>query len=213
MVTIYPTCGGSSYRESPRQPVVLPPRHCLHEIGRRRAGVSVPLLERRPRCEPRRKRAGVLVAEIETGTRYRATAYATETDYGVVLADRVVWLPIDMLGEHFGRLTDAQRDRVVNQIVAPCCGAASRRFGLPSSSAPGCYADGLDGRLSAAPATPAVRGLQLRAVTSAEPPSRRRLPVPGIRCVRCEPSTCRSVVLQSAPGTSTTWCRSPPGAA
>jgi mRNA-degrading endonuclease toxin of MazEF toxin-antitoxin module len=26
----------------------------------------------------------VLVAEIETGTRYRATAYATETDYGVV---------------------------------------------------------------------------------------------------------------------------------
>jgi mRNA-degrading endonuclease toxin of MazEF toxin-antitoxin module len=60
----------------------------------------------------------LLVAEIETGTRYRATAYATETDYGVVLADRVVWLPIDMLGEHFGRLTDAQRDRVVNQIVA-----------------------------------------------------------------------------------------------
>lgn len=32
----------------------------------------------------------VLVAEIETGTRYRATAYATETDYGVALADRVV---------------------------------------------------------------------------------------------------------------------------
>lgn len=60
----------------------------------------------------------VLVAEIETGTRYRATAYATETDYGVVLADRVVWMPIDMLGEHFGRLTDAQRDRVIDQIVA-----------------------------------------------------------------------------------------------
>ncbi|MEO7196126.1 MAG: hypothetical protein ABIZ05_15155 [Pseudonocardiaceae bacterium] len=60
----------------------------------------------------------VLVAEIETGTRYRATAYATETDYGVVLADRVVWLPIDMLGERFGRLTDTQRDRVVDQIVA-----------------------------------------------------------------------------------------------
>jgi hypothetical protein len=35
-----------------------------------------------------------------------------------VLADRVVWLPKDMLGEHFGRLTDAQRDQVVNQIVA-----------------------------------------------------------------------------------------------
>ena len=60
----------------------------------------------------------VLVAEIETGTRYRATAYATETDYGVVLADRVVWLPVDMLGEQFGRLTDAQRSRVVDQIVA-----------------------------------------------------------------------------------------------
>ena len=60
----------------------------------------------------------VLVAEIETGTRYRATAYATETDYGVVLADRVLWLPVDMLGEQFGRLTDIQRDRVIGQIVA-----------------------------------------------------------------------------------------------
>ncbi|MFN2495325.1 MAG: hypothetical protein ABR608_05385 [Pseudonocardiaceae bacterium] len=60
----------------------------------------------------------VLVAEIETGTRYRASAYATETDYGVVLADRVVWLPVDMLGEGFGRLTDGQRDRVIEQIVA-----------------------------------------------------------------------------------------------
>ena len=60
----------------------------------------------------------VLIAEIETGTRYRASAYATETDYGVVLADRVVWLPVDLLGEPFGRLTDAQRDQVVNQIVA-----------------------------------------------------------------------------------------------
>ncbi len=60
----------------------------------------------------------VLVAKIETGTRYRATAYATETDYGVVLADRVVWLPVDMLGEQFGRLTDARRNRVIDQIVA-----------------------------------------------------------------------------------------------
>ncbi len=59
----------------------------------------------------------VLVAEIETGTRYRATAYATETDYGVVLADRVVWFPVDMLGERFGQLTDAQCNRVVDQIV------------------------------------------------------------------------------------------------
>lgn len=60
----------------------------------------------------------VLVAEIETGTRYRASAYATETDYGVVLADRVIWLPIDMLGEQFGRLADTQRERVIDQIVA-----------------------------------------------------------------------------------------------
>jgi mRNA-degrading endonuclease toxin of MazEF toxin-antitoxin module len=59
----------------------------------------------------------VLVAEIETGTRYRASAYVTETDYGVVLADRVIWRPVDMLGEHFGPLTDAQRTRVINQIV------------------------------------------------------------------------------------------------
>lgn len=63
-------------------------------------------------------RPTVLVAEIETGTRYRATAHATETDYGVVLADRLVWLPVDMLGEQCGRLADAQRDRVVDQIVA-----------------------------------------------------------------------------------------------
>lgn len=60
----------------------------------------------------------VLVAEIETGTRYRATAFATETDYGVVLADRVVWLPVDMLGQRFGRLSTAQRDQVIDQIIA-----------------------------------------------------------------------------------------------
>ena len=60
----------------------------------------------------------MLITEIETGTRYRASGYATGTDYGVVLADRVVWLPVDMLGEPFGRLTDVQRDQVVNQIVA-----------------------------------------------------------------------------------------------
>lgn len=60
----------------------------------------------------------VLVAEIETGTRYRATAFATATDYGVVLADRVIWLPVDMLGQPFGRLTPEQRDQVIAQIVA-----------------------------------------------------------------------------------------------
>lgn len=59
----------------------------------------------------------VLVAEIETGTRYRATAFATETDYGVVLADRVAWLPVDMLGQPFGQLTPDQRDQVISQII------------------------------------------------------------------------------------------------
>jgi mRNA-degrading endonuclease toxin of MazEF toxin-antitoxin module len=65
----------------------------------------------------------VLIAEIETGTRYRAIAYATETNYGVVLADRVVWMPVDLLGEPFGRLTDAQRTCVIDQIVAVLRGA------------------------------------------------------------------------------------------
>jgi mRNA-degrading endonuclease toxin of MazEF toxin-antitoxin module len=59
----------------------------------------------------------VLVAEIETGTRYRATALATETEYGVVLADRVQWLPVDMLGQHFGTLTPGQTDQVITQII------------------------------------------------------------------------------------------------
>ncbi|MGH3916137.1 MAG: hypothetical protein ACRDTC_22425 [Pseudonocardiaceae bacterium] len=63
-----------------------------------------------------------LIAEIETGTRYRASAYATETDYGVVLADRVLWLPVGMLGEHFGRLSEQQRERVVGQIIAVLTG-------------------------------------------------------------------------------------------
>jgi mRNA-degrading endonuclease toxin of MazEF toxin-antitoxin module len=60
----------------------------------------------------------VLVAEIETGTRYRATAYAIESDYGVVLADRVVWLPLDMLGEYFGSLSEAQRVLLVGGLVS-----------------------------------------------------------------------------------------------
>jgi mRNA-degrading endonuclease toxin of MazEF toxin-antitoxin module len=60
----------------------------------------------------------VLIAEIETGTRYRASAFATETDYGVVLADRLLWLPVDMLGKYFGRLEFAQREQVIDQIVS-----------------------------------------------------------------------------------------------
>lgn len=59
----------------------------------------------------------MLVTEIETGARYRATAFATETDYGIVLADRVIWLPVDLLGQPFGQLTPAQRDQVIRQII------------------------------------------------------------------------------------------------
>ncbi|MDQ2710009.1 MAG: type II toxin-antitoxin system PemK/MazF family toxin [Actinomycetota bacterium] len=65
----------------------------------------------------------VLVAEIETGTRYFATAFAVDSEYGVVLADRVVWLPVDMLGEKFGQLTPTQREEVVARIVTVLCGA------------------------------------------------------------------------------------------
>jgi len=84
----------------------------------------------------------VLVAAIETGTCYRATAYATETDYGVVLADRVVWMPVDMLGEHFGRLTNAQRDRhrppdpTLPYRSRAACTALVRRAKVSSSSWP-----------------------------------------------------------------------------
>ncbi len=60
----------------------------------------------------------LLVAEIETGTRYRASAYATETDYGVVLADRLAYYPQDMIGERFGCLTAQQCDQVRRQVHA-----------------------------------------------------------------------------------------------
>lgn len=58
-----------------------------------------------------------LVAEIETGTRYRASTYATQTDFGVVLADRIVYYPIDMLGEQFGRLPIEQLQQVILQVT------------------------------------------------------------------------------------------------
>ena len=60
----------------------------------------------------------VVVAEVETGTRFRATSYATETDFGVVLADRVQWIPTTMAGERFGIVTDEQRQRIADQVVA-----------------------------------------------------------------------------------------------
>jgi hypothetical protein len=79
----------------------------------------------------------VLVAEIETGTRYRASAFATETDFGVVLADRVVWLPVDMLGQPFGRLTPTQRDQIaqVRAEAAERSAAAERRTGEEHATA------------------------------------------------------------------------------
>jgi mRNA-degrading endonuclease toxin of MazEF toxin-antitoxin module len=59
-----------------------------------------------------------LVAEIETGTRFRPTGFGTETDFGVVLADRLTFYPVDMLGEPFGRLTVLQMHAVLDQIAA-----------------------------------------------------------------------------------------------
>lgn len=56
----------------------------------------------------------VLIAEIETGSRLRATRHGIETEYGLVLADRIVWEPPSMVGEQFGRITDAQRQALVD---------------------------------------------------------------------------------------------------
>ncbi|MGH3713962.1 MAG: type II toxin-antitoxin system PemK/MazF family toxin [Micromonosporaceae bacterium] len=58
----------------------------------------------------------VLVAEVETGTRYRATPFGTavETSYGVVLTDRLRWLPVEFVGERFGQLDTVQVTAVVD---------------------------------------------------------------------------------------------------
>lgn len=73
-----------------------------------RVVISNDELNQRPDC------VSVLVAEIETGTRLRATRHAVATDFGVVLADRIVWFPPEMVGEHFGEITDTQRRAVVD---------------------------------------------------------------------------------------------------
>jgi mRNA-degrading endonuclease toxin of MazEF toxin-antitoxin module len=70
--------------------------------------VSSDLYNSRPGC------VSVLVAEIETGTRLRATQHGIVTDYGLVLADRITWFPPSMLGERFGAVTDEQRRAVVD---------------------------------------------------------------------------------------------------
>ena len=69
--------------------------------------VSSDAYNTRPGC------VSVLVAEIETGTRLRPTQHGILTDYGVVLADRIVWFPLDMVGERFGQISKGQRSAVV----------------------------------------------------------------------------------------------------
>jgi mRNA-degrading endonuclease toxin of MazEF toxin-antitoxin module len=58
----------------------------------------------------------VVVVEIETGTRYRATPFgiAVETPFGVALADRLLWLPRTYVGERFDRLDDDLTRRVLD---------------------------------------------------------------------------------------------------
>ncbi len=72
-----------------------------------RVVLSCDLYNRNPGC------LTVLVAEIETGTRLRSTQHGVETDYGLILADRIVWKPVDALGEAFGRITDEQRRTLI----------------------------------------------------------------------------------------------------
>ncbi|WP_280395010.1 type II toxin-antitoxin system PemK/MazF family toxin [Nocardia brasiliensis] len=58
----------------------------------------------------------VVVVELETGTRYRATPFGTavETPFGVALADRLLWLPRSHVGERFDRLDAALTHRLVD---------------------------------------------------------------------------------------------------
>ncbi|MFI9403559.1 type II toxin-antitoxin system PemK/MazF family toxin [Nocardia sp. NPDC052316] len=58
----------------------------------------------------------VVVAEIETGTRYRATPFGTavETPFGVALADRLQWLPRTHVGERFDQLDPELTRRAVD---------------------------------------------------------------------------------------------------
>lgn len=73
-----------------------------------RVVISADAYNSRPSC------VSVLVAEIETGTRLRATQHGILTDFGVVLADRILWFPPEMVGELFGMITDEQLRSVVD---------------------------------------------------------------------------------------------------
>ncbi len=72
-----------------------------------RVVLSCDLYNRNPGC------LTVLVAEIETGTRLRATQHGIETDYGLILAERIVWEPVDALGQPFGQITPEQRHALI----------------------------------------------------------------------------------------------------
>lgn len=82
-----------------------------------RVVVSSDLYNTRPGC------VSVLVAAIETGTRLRATQHGVLTEYGLVLADRIMWFPPRMVGERFGVITDEQRRAVVDASCAVLRGA------------------------------------------------------------------------------------------
>ncbi|MBH0780278.1 type II toxin-antitoxin system PemK/MazF family toxin [Nocardia bovistercoris] len=61
----------------------------------------------------------VVVVEIETGTRFRATPFGTavETPFGVALADRLLWLPRVLVGQRF----DVLDPDLTRQVVDAGC--------------------------------------------------------------------------------------------
>ena len=60
----------------------------------------------------------VIIAEIALGNRYRDSALALPTEYGLVLLDRLVWIPRSALGDRVGRLTRDQTARAVDLVCA-----------------------------------------------------------------------------------------------
>jgi len=65
---------------------------------------SLSRLTCQPLCQPCRVLRVTLRVSFARRS-VRPAVFATETDYGVVLADRVIWLLIDMFGQFLGRLT------------------------------------------------------------------------------------------------------------
>lgn len=85
-----------------------------------RVVISTDEYNSRPGC------VSVLTAEIETGTRLRATQHGILTDFGMVLADRIVWFPPDMVGEPFGQITVGQRRAIVDAACRVLSGTADQ---------------------------------------------------------------------------------------